>query len=106
MDGKAGGYEVVTALPNCVPDGIAFDAAGRLYIACYAPDRIYRLDADGTLEILFDDWSRMSLNAPTNLAFAGEGLARLVIASLGGSNLMSVDLGVAGAPLHYPSLGD
>jgi gluconolactonase len=103
-DGSAGAYGVVAELPETVPDGIAFDAAGTLYVACYAPDRIYRIPPGGAPEILFDDWARMSLNAPTNLTFAGDRLDRLLISSLGGYSLMSVDLGVRGARLHYPRL--
>ena len=103
-DGTAGVYEVVVELPATVPDGLAFDSQGTLYVACYAPDRIYRVAAGGAAEVLFDDWARMSLNAPTNLAFAGDRLDRLLISSLGGYSLMSVDLGVRGARLHYPRL--
>jgi gluconolactonase len=103
-DGSAGDYEVITELPNTVPDGIAFDGDGRLYVACYAPDRIYRLRPGEPAEVLFDDWTRMNLNAPTNLAFGGPQLDRLLVASLGGYNVMSVELGVHGAPLHYPRL--
>jgi gluconolactonase len=103
-DGSAGAYEVVAALPGTVPDGIAFDGEGRLYVACYAPDRIYRIPPGGKPEVLFDDWTRMSLNAPTNLAFAGPNLDRLLIASLGGYSIMSAELGVRGMPLRYPRL--
>ena len=103
-DGSAGDREVVVELPNTVPDGIAFDANSNLYIACYAPDRIYRYTAQGALETLLDDWARISLNAPTNLAFAGPGLNTLVIASLGGYSLATIVVGVPGLPLHYPSL--
>ncbi len=104
-DGGAGAVELVVELPETVPDGIVFDAQGNLYIACYAPDRIYRFTAGGQLEILFDDWARMSLNAPTNLAFAGRALDRLVVASLGGSSIAWADIGVRGSPLNYPALG-
>jgi gluconolactonase len=104
-DGTAGAYEVVAELPRTVPDGIAVDAGGRLYVACYAPDRIYRIVPGGAPEVLFDDWSRMLLNAPTNLAFAGPELDRLVIASLGGSALSVADPGARGAPLHTPRIG-
>jgi gluconolactonase len=103
-DGRAGSAELVVALPRTVPDGIAFDEASNLYIACYAPDRVYRFSTGGQLEILFDDWARMSLNAPTNLAFAGKDLDRLVVASLGGSSLVWADVGAKGARLHYPAL--
>ena len=103
-DGNAGAYEVVAELPGTVPDGIAIDAAGVLYVACYAPDRIYRIAVGNSPEILFDDWTRMSLNAPTNLAFAGPALDLLLVSSLGGYNLMSAELGVRGASLHYPRL--
>ncbi|MEQ1768885.1 MAG: SMP-30/gluconolactonase/LRE family protein [Devosia sp.] len=103
-DGSAGTYEVFVELPASVPDGIAFDSVGTLYVACYAPDRIYRIAQGGKPEILFDDWARMSLNAPTNLAFAGASLDRLLISSLGGYSLTSVTLGVTGAKLHYPRI--
>jgi gluconolactonase len=104
-DGSAGAYEVIAELPRTVPDGIAFAADGRLYVACYAPDRIVVIPPGGKPEILFDDWLRMSLNAPTNLAFAGPSLDRLVVASLGGAGLSVADLGVKGARLAMPDLG-
>lgn len=103
-DGTAGAYEVVAPLPGTVPDGIAFDADGRLYVACYAPDRIYRIAPGGAPEILYDDWTRMLLNAPTNLAFAGPNLDRLVIASLGGTALTVAEPGARGARLPAPRL--
>lgn len=103
-DGSAGAREIVVELPQTVPDGICFDANGVLYISCYSPDRIYSLKTNGALEILFEDWARMILNAPTNVAFAGDKLDRLVIASLGGYSIVWADIGVSGAPLHYPKL--
>lgn len=103
-DGSAGQAEVVVRLPQTVPDGIAFDVQGNLYIACYAPDRVYRYSAAGELDILFDDWTRITLNAPTNLAFAGPGLDRLAISSIGGYALVWADVGARGHPLHYPAV--
>lgn len=104
-DGSAGAYEVVAELPKMVPDGIAFDTAGTLYVACYAPDRIARVSPQGNVDFLFDDWSRMALNAPTNVAFAGTRRDQLVVASLGGAGIMVAEIGVTGAPLHTPDLG-
>ena len=41
-DGSVGAPQTVVELPRHVPDGLAFDVAGNLYIACYTPDVIYR----------------------------------------------------------------
>lgn len=103
-DGTAGEIELVVRMPDTVPDGLAFDENGTLYISCYVPDRVYRFTTSGKLDILFDDPIRRTLNAPTNLAFAGPNLDRLVIASLGGWALAWADIGVKGYPVHYPKL--
>ncbi|MBK8021240.1 MAG: SMP-30/gluconolactonase/LRE family protein [Chloroflexi bacterium] len=103
-DGSAGVVELVVELPKTVPDGIAFDERGNLYISCYSPDRIYRYTAAGLLEILFDDWSRISLNAPTNVAFAGQDLERMAISSLGGYSIAWAEVGARGSRLCYPTL--
>jgi gluconolactonase len=81
-DGSAGEPELVVEMPGTVPDGIAFDRDGRLYIGCYRPDRIYRLDPDGQLVIVRDDFQGTDLAAPTNIAFGGDG-RDLYVASLG-----------------------
>jgi gluconolactonase len=103
-DGTAGNVRAVLHLPGTVPDGLAFDVAGNLYISCYAPDRIYRSDLRGHLEVFLDDPLRELLNAPCNIAFAGPMLDRLVISSLGGRNLYWCQTDVPGQPLHYPRL--
>lgn len=103
-EGSAGEAQTVVKLGNEVPDGICFGANGELFIALYSPDRIYQFSPSGQLTILFDDWSRIFLNAPTNLAFAGAGLDRLTIASLGGYAITWADIGVKGSPVHYPKL--
>lgn len=100
--GKMGEAEHVIELPRTVPDGLAFDAEGNLYIACYTPDRIYRLTPDGELDILLEDWRHVDLCSPTNIAFYGQNLRHMVIASLGGMTLTSVIMPNAGQPLHYP----
>jgi gluconolactonase len=103
-DGTAGEREIVVEMPRTVPDGIAFDEEGNLYISCYAPDRIYRYSPDGSLEILFDDWERMILNAPTNVAFAGPDLSKLAISGLCGWSVAWANVGKRGKRLHYPKL--
>ncbi len=104
-DGSAGPLERVVELPGTVPDGIALDAAGRLYITCYRPDRLYVLTPGGDPEVLADDPHGAFLNAPTNIAFAGEALDRMVVANVGEWHLLIGEPGSVGLALRYPLLG-
>src|SRR5262249_32491079 len=81
-DGSAGERSVVVELARQVPDGVALDENGDLYIAMYNPNIIYRLKASGELITLYDDWEQLNLVAPTNIAFGGPDMATLIIASL------------------------
>jgi gluconolactonase len=103
-DGSAGAPQAVCAVPGTVPDGIALDTEGRLYVACYRPDRICRVAPDGVVEVLADDPRGTDLAAPTNVAFIGEGLYRLAVANLAGWHIAVGDVGAAGHPLERPSL--
>lgn len=101
-DGSAGPAEIVVLLPGTVPDGVAFDVEGRLYIGCYRPDRVYTLEPDGTLLVHADDHQGTLLAAPTNLAFGGEDHRELYIASLGRWHIARIRTEAAGLPLRYP----
>jgi gluconolactonase len=103
-DGSAGRREVVVELPRQVPDGLAFDAAGDLYISLYNPNIIYRLTTGGELLTLYDDWEQLMLVAPTNIAFAGPDLKTLIIASICGWSVHAAPMPVAGLPVRYPKL--
>ena len=101
----AGPSEQVLTLPaDIVPDGLAFDAAGNLYISCYQPNRIYRLSPTDDLDIIVDDPMGLHLAMTTNLAFAGPELDMLLIANLGGWHIAQGSIGAFGAPLAYPIL--
>lgn len=102
-DGSAGPIETIIEVPGTVPDGIALDTDGALYITCYRPDRIYRMRPGAAAEILADDPHAAVLNAPTNVAFVGDRLDRLVVANVGEWHLLIGDVGAAGLPLHYPT---
>lgn len=71
---------VVTDLPG-LPDGLALDQAGNLFIGCYEPSRVLRV-AKGTdvVDLYADDPTAHTLCHPTNLAFDG---AALYTANLG-----------------------
>ena len=103
-DGTAGEPEPVVTLPDTVPDGLAFDGDGRLYISCYRPDRIYTLETDGELRVFDEDVLGTRIAAPTNIAFGGPDLSSLFVASLGRWHIGVGDVAVPGAPLNYPKL--
>ena len=94
LNGNWGSYQVVAQVPD-VPQGIAFDQAGRLYVANDQGD-VYRFDlTSGTRELLASGFS-----APVQLQFAG---TRLYVSSGGNdtsqpyANAVSwLDLGVVG----------
>ena len=103
-DGSAGTAEVVAELFHTVPDGVAFDTQGRLYVAHYTPDRLDRVLPDGTVETVVEDWEAVYLNAPTNVAFCGPDLSLLAAACVGEEFLAIADLEVRGSPLRRPDL--
>jgi gluconolactonase len=103
IDLQSGEVEVVTRLEGAVPDGVAFTADGGVIVSCYRPDRIVHLDAAGNVEIVAEDPQGTLLAAPTNVAFAGPELDRLVCANLGRWHLALVESELRGAPLHYPT---
>lgn len=98
-DGSAGKREVFVTLPRTVPDGVAFDADGNLYVSCYSPNHIYRVAPDGSKELLLDDWDMHTLSNPTNISFGGPGLSTLYTANLGRWHVTSIRTDVHGLPL-------
>ncbi|NND06443.1 MAG: SMP-30/gluconolactonase/LRE family protein [Saprospiraceae bacterium] len=103
-DESSGGRSVYCTLPKTVPDGLAFDQMGNLYISCYAPNAIYRVSVDGTAVELIEDWEAHTLSNPTNIAFGGPDFDQLFSANLGRWHITKIDLGSKGLPLasHKP----
>jgi sugar lactone lactonase YvrE len=100
LDG--GELERVIDLERCVPDGLAFDVDGGLLISCYQPNQLWRWTKDDGLELLFDEWTGELILSPTNVAFYGEELERLVLASLCGHDVVTVALEHRGSPIRRP----
>jgi gluconolactonase len=100
LDG--GELERVIELERCVPDGLAFDAAGGLLISCYQPNQMWRWTKEDGLELIFDEWTGELILSPTNVAYYGDGLDRLALASLCGHNIVTIAPEHRGAPIRLP----
>jgi gluconolactonase len=96
-DGSAGVREEVARLPGVLPDGLAFDTDGYLYVACYEPNQVLRLAPDGTVARLIADEEAHILCHPTNLAFRGH---MLFTTNLGRWHITAIDTEVEGLPLY------
>jgi gluconolactonase len=70
-DGCAGERSVLVTLPGTVPDGLALSPDGRLYLGCYEPSQVLRLEPDGVVTVAAHDPTAHLLCHPTNLAFRG-----------------------------------
>ena len=105
-DGSAGVFERVVHMPRHVPDGIAFDETGKLWIACHRPDRICVFDLETRrMELFADDWRGHALRGPTDVAFAGPNRDILLAASLDNQVMHRFDdVGVRGLKLNNPKL--
>lgn len=98
-DGSAGRRSVYARLPKVCADGVAFDAAGNLYVSCYAPARIYKVSKQRKVSILIDDWEAHTISNCTNIAFGGPKFDQLLVANLGRWHITRLDLRVSGARL-------
>jgi gluconolactonase len=98
-DGTAGKREVYTTLPQTCPDGVALDADGNLYISCYAPNSIYKVNTRQEVTLLIDDWEGHTLSNPTNMAFAGKDFSQLLVANLGRWHISQLALDTPGLRL-------
>ncbi len=95
-DGAPGEREEVASLPGVWPDGLAFDTSGNLYVGCYEPSQILRIDPAGDVQLLYREMSAHTLAHPTNVAFRG---STLFTANLGRWHVTAIDVGAEGVPL-------
>jgi gluconolactonase len=79
-DGSPGEREIVCMLPGTVPDGVTVGPDGRLYVGCYEPSQILRIDDGGGTEVILADATAHLLCHPANVAFRGD---QLFAANLG-----------------------
>ncbi|MEO7176411.1 MAG: SMP-30/gluconolactonase/LRE family protein [Saprospiraceae bacterium] len=98
-DGSAGERELFCMMDEKVPDGIAFDTMGNLYIACYAPNAIYVVSPERKMSTLINDWEAHTVSNPTNIAFGGESMQDLYCTNLGRWHITKMPSNIAGFPL-------
>jgi gluconolactonase len=98
-DGSAGSPEVYAEGLARVPDGLAFDASGNLYVTTYASNCIYRVTPDRRVELVCQDVENLLLCQPTNCAFGGPNFDQLFVANLGRNHISILDLKIKGQPL-------
>jgi sugar lactone lactonase YvrE len=88
-DGSAGAIERPWTLGDRVPDGLAFGPEGRLYVACYYPSVILRLEPAGVVTSVYEDPIGHLLSNPTNLLFVG---SAAYVANLGRWHITRIDM--------------
>jgi sugar lactone lactonase YvrE len=95
-DGSAGPRQEVAALPGILPDGLAFDADGNLYVGCYEPSQVLRVTPGGAVERLIGDDEAHLFCHPTNLAFRD---STLFTSNLGRWHITAIDTAAKGLAL-------
>jgi gluconolactonase len=101
-DGSAGEVTVIAEFPDTDADGVALAADGSFWVTLYRPDGLMRVEPDGSVRLVLDDHLAQTFDAPTNIAWVGHSLDRVVIANVGDMFLSVGDIGIAGQPLHHP----
>jgi gluconolactonase len=82
-----------------LPDGLAVDETGNLFVACYASDEIWEVTRKREKCRVAFDRHGILLKGPTNLAFGGPGFDELFIANISRTTITRLQLGRRGLPL-------
>jgi sugar lactone lactonase YvrE len=73
--------------PNMVPDGIAFDEAGNLWITFPRMNAIGYISPEGDLKIVLEDPEGRILRKPANICFGWKDRKTAFIGSLAGTTI-------------------
>lgn len=97
--GKCGHSRIFAGGLQRVPDGAGLDAAGNLYVTCYASHNIYRVTPSGKVSLFAADPEGTMIASPTNLAFGGENFDEIYFANLSRWHICRVKTSIKGQPL-------
>ncbi len=109
-DGTFGQPEIYAKDFPALPDGMAFDVEGNLYVTLpgvakdgklVPANQIIKVDTKGHWSLLIDDPAGQKLNFTTNCAFGGPGLQDLYIANVEGDHFGRVHTSFHGHPLYH-----
>lgn len=110
-DGTFGKPEVYARDFPALPDGMAFDISGNMYVTLPAlvrddgltpANQVIAVDTDGNWRVFIDDSAQgQKLQFPTNCAFGGSNLQTLYIANLEGHHFSKVKTPFMGHPLYH-----
>ena len=98
-NGELGQPNVYAKHVGRLPDGLALDGDGNLYVCCYASDEIWQVDPDRQMTLLAHDRWGIKLGRPTNLAFGGKDSDEIYVANLARTTITRAKIGVRGQPL-------
>ncbi len=109
-DGTFGKPEIYAKDFPALPDGMAFDVDGNLFVTLpgkakdgqlVPANQIIKVDTNGKWSLLIDDPTGQKMDLPTNCAFGGPGLQDLYIANLEGDHFNRVHTSFRGHPLYH-----
>ncbi len=81
-NGAAGAPEVYADGLVRLPDGLAFDVHGNLYVTTYATNCIYRVSPSRQIELVCQDVENLLLCQATNCAFGGPNFDQLYVLAI------------------------
>jgi gluconolactonase len=98
-DGSPSHPEVFAEGLARIPDGLAFDDSGNLYVTTYASNCIYRVNTQRQVQLLCRDAENLLLCQPTNCAFGGPDFDQLFVSNLGRDHISVLNLKIKGQKL-------
>lgn len=108
-DGSLGARETFgpePVFPGAKIDGIAFDAAGNLWVTEVFKNVILVIDPQGRSRIVFEDPQAKHVDFPASIAFGGPDRRTAIVGSAKMDHLVTFRVPIAGAPMRHWSVED